>query len=641
MMRRTALLLLVVVAVLTGTAGTAGALSLGTDCKEPPSAVAPGNPIGGNPAQGPTGGDPFAARAQTTVYREYGLVVPSWTTYDLGCGPALSRDPTAVVTTFFANGLEAVPTMIGGTIMSALAHGVLGWTGLEAVDRSLGQVSADLRDAVWADAVAIVGLLVMVWWAYQLLRGDLRRLTLATVYVVCAVAFFALLIGYPQKAGSFFDGAMRSAVGTAYGVPSEPGAAGAGPAAADRLIGGLYESASYRTWCWGMVGTDTRVGARYCAPLWRATHFSYAEARQPADRQAALRKGKASDFAALADGLRRENPGAYQILQGKDWVVRSAAAGLSAALWMLLSFYPVWGLGMVFGSLLLFRLTVALAPALGPVFLHPAMARSAKAMANVLFGGIVNTVIFTFATAVYLRLAASLLADGAGLDLPLRLALLLILTVALWVLTKPWRRLTGMGRDLTRVIDRAGYRVSGEGIRDAAAAAARGAASAGAVAAGAGSVMTALTVAEMADGRDGGPSRHQPARPEVTSAPGTVYVPSTREPAGGAVPAALPSGVDGGPAVGPGSPGSRSPGSRSPGSRSPGSTSPGGWTDVPPIGPPLRPATAVLTEDGAEVYAIYSASDHAVHPQFLPEEPAGQPPPPDGAPPMYRRGTEA
>ena len=46
--------------------------ALGPDCKEAPPATAPGNPIGGNPAQQPTGQDPFAAKSSTTVYREYG-----------------------------------------------------------------------------------------------------------------------------------------------------------------------------------------------------------------------------------------------------------------------------------------------------------------------------------------------------------------------------------------------------------------------------------------------------------------------------------------------------------------------------------------------------------------------------------------
>jgi hypothetical protein len=511
--------------------------------------------------------------------------------------------------------------MAGGTTMSALAHGVLGWTGLEAIDRALAGISADLRDAVWADAVGIVGLLILVWWMIQLLRGNLRRLTSATVYVVAAVAFFALLIGYPQKAGSFFDGAMRSAVGTAYGVPDGTGpAAGggdAGRASADVLVADLYHSASYRTWCWGMVGTDAAVGTEYCPRLWKATHFSFAETHLPADRQAELRTGKAADFQQAAQRLQSTHPGAYQILQGKDWVARSAAAGLSAVLWLLLSLYPIWGLGMVFGSLLLFRLAVALAPALGPVFLHPAMARSAKAMGNVLFGGAVNTVIFTFATAVYLRLAASLTGDGTGMDLPLRLALLLILTVALWVLTKPWRRLTGLGKDLTRVIDRAGYRVSGDGVRDGVVTAARGAATVGAVASGAGSVMTAMTLAEMADAQDGG-ARPVPPQPAVPGNSGVVFVPSTREPA--VVPAALPAG-SGGDGVAAGVV-----------ARRPERAAPADG---------IRPAVTTLTADGSEVYAIYSANDHAMHARTVADEPpAGRPPAPapNTDPPVYHRG---
>jgi hypothetical protein len=527
--------------------------------------------------------------------------------------------------------------MAGGTTMSALAHGVLGWTGLEAVDRALAGISADLRDAVWADAVAIVGLLILVWWMVQLLRGNLRRLTVATVYVVAAVAFAALLIGYPQKAGSFFDGVMRSAVGTAYGVPGgtgqDAGSGEAGRAAADVLVADLYHSAGYRTWCWGMVGTDAAVGREYCPQLWKATHFSFAETHLPASRQADLRARKAEEFRQAADRLRSTHPGAYQILQGKDWVARTAAAGLSAVLWLLLSLYPIWGLGMVFGSLLLFRLTVALAPALGPVFLHPAMARSAKAMGNVLFGGAVNTVIFTFATAVYLRLASSLVDDGTGLDLPLRLALLLILTVALWVLTKPWRRLTGLGKDLTRVVERVGYRVSGDGIRDGALAAARGVGTVGAAASGAGAVMTAMTLAEMADAQDGGP-RFVPPGPTLPGNRGMVFVPSTRQ---DAVPAALPAAPGGDPAAVAVAPRPER----------------GGPVDG------IRPAVTTLTADGSEVYAIYSANDHAMHARPLADRPPGSPaeplpvdhlpvdhlpaepqpdPRPDGEPPVYRRG---
>jgi hypothetical protein len=322
----------------------------------------------------------------------------------------------------------------------------------------------------------------------------------------------------------------------------------------------------------------------------------------------------------VAERLQSRHPGSYQILQGKDWVARSAAAGLSAVLWVLLSLYPIWGLAMVFGSLLLFRLTVALAPALGPVFLHPAMARSAKAMGNVLFGGAVNTVIFTFATAVYLRLAASLVDDGTGMDLPLRLALLLILTVALWVLTKPWRRLTGLGKDLTRVVERVGYRVSGDGIRDGAATAARGVVTVGAAASGAGSVMTAMTLAEMADGQDGG-TRFVAAPPAPPRSNGVVFVPSTREPA--VVPAALPAGPGGDPVAAEVVP--RPP-------------EHGDAHEPPPPGG-IRPAVTTLTADGAEVYAIYSANDHAMHSRRAEELPAGRPEPTERADPtVYRRG---
>jgi hypothetical protein len=210
------------------------------------------------------------------------------------------------------------------------------------------------------------------------------------------------------------------------------------------------------------------------------------------------------------------------------------------------------------------------------------------------------------------------------MDLPLRLALLLILTVALWVLTKPWRRLTGLGKDLTRVIERVGYRVSGDGFRDGAATAGRGIVTVGAAASGAGSVMTAMTLAEMADAQDNG-TPFVPPRPGLPGNRDVVFVPSTREPA--PVPAALPAGSGGDPAAGAVV-------------EYQGERSEGAHRGVPADG--IRPAVTTLTADGSEVYAIYSANDHAMHSRSVADEPpaATQPESMSNAdPPVYRRGS--
>jgi hypothetical protein len=210
------------------------------------------------------------------------------------------------------------------------------------------------------------------------------------------------------------------------------------------------------------------------------------------------------------------------------------------------------------------------------------------------------------------------------MDLPLRLALLLILTVALWVLTKPWRRLTGLGKDLTRVVERVGYRLGGDGIRDGVVSAARGAATVGAAASGAGSVMTAMTLAEMADAQDGG-TRFVPPQTALPGSRDVVFVPSTREPA--VVPGALPAG-SGGDAATAGIVEYR------------GERGEVANRGAPPDG--IRPAVTTLTADGSEVYAIYSANDHAMHSTSVTadEPPAGRQPAPAGNtdPPVYHRG---
>jgi hypothetical protein len=437
-------------AVLLPFGGTAYAI--GPDCKDAPAVVAPGSLIGGDPAQEATGHSPFDPNPDTTVYREYGLVPPAWSTYDLGCGLGgdFVKDPAAVFWTALGSGALGLPTVFVGGTVSALAHAVLGWTGIDAIDEVLGSVSTQLRDTVWIAAVPVVLLFVLLWWFVVLLRGDSKRLTSATVYIVCAVFLFALMVGFPAKAAGYFDQLMRSAVVTAFTPASGIDTSGAvtkdeGKAASDAIVGTLYATASYRTWCWGMVGTDHEVGDKYCWPLWQATHFSRQEVATGQNRKADAER-KQAQFKDIADKIQENHPGAYPVLQGKAGFTRVTAGFAALLLWLLLGFFPLWGLGMVFLSLLIFRLAIAVAPAIGPLFLHPGMARAAKSTGNFLFGGLVNAVIFTFATSVFLTVAATLVDLGqGGLDLPLRFALLLIVTIALWFLTTPWRRLTAMG----------------------------------------------------------------------------------------------------------------------------------------------------------------------------------------------------
>ena len=47
--------------------------------------------------------DPFAEDATTTIYEQYGYAGLRWHTYDLGCGPDMSRNPDAVIGTAVSN----------------------------------------------------------------------------------------------------------------------------------------------------------------------------------------------------------------------------------------------------------------------------------------------------------------------------------------------------------------------------------------------------------------------------------------------------------------------------------------------------------------------------------------------------------
>lgn len=438
------------------------------DCVEPPVATAPSEQapavtLGAGAAQDPTGEDPFEGDAKTTVYREYGWPSTWWAPYDLGCGAQMANDPIAVLSTFFGN-LLALGVLVGGSLFDVVAHSTIGWSGLGFVDGGLESIVADLRGQVWLPTMTLVAIAAALWFVLHSVRGDSKKVALAAGWSVVAVLLVATMVSYPTKSAQVFDAAVGSAVTTAYGTSAISGADGRdGSAVADDAISAVYDVVVYDRWCEGMVGSGEEVRARWCPRLWKATFLSATEARASGSALATLIDRKKQEFDTVAAEIKEDDPGAYRVLQGKDWSGRVVAAGVGSAVLLALVLFPLSAAVVLLVALLMLRAAVFLAPVLGPVMIHPSAQRAGRSVLRLLGGAAVNAAVFAFASAVYLRIAVEVL-GATGTPLLLRMVVLVVLTAALWVITRPWRRLTGLGRGMAATIGgRSGS--GGEGAR--------------------------------------------------------------------------------------------------------------------------------------------------------------------------------
>lgn len=436
-------ILIALIAALT-LAPAAPAAAAPFDCKDAPTPTQPstGGPawFGAQAAQEDTGADPFAAGSTTTVYREYGWPTNWWPTYDLGCGPDVARAPQSVIGSFAAN-LMAGGTLMFATSFDALVHSVLDWKGLQVVDESLVGIVTDLRQDIWAPLIILSILLTAAWFLLVAMRGDVRAATRAAGLTMITALALVIILNYPQKSAQMFDSAVKGAVAVSYTgtVPD----ADSGAEIADGIVGRVFQATMYDRWCEGMLGGGRAAADQWCPRLWTSMYLSRTEAALEGDAKSDLVEKKKDQFEEVAEEIKDKDPAAYSVLTGSDYQTRMFAATSAGVVWPLVSFFPIVALFMLMVSLMIMRVAVLFAPIAGPLMLHPAFRKIARSTLHVIGGSVLYALLFGVASAIFLRLVVAIM---AATDMPLvvRLIALAVLTAAVWIITKPIKRLRQM-----------------------------------------------------------------------------------------------------------------------------------------------------------------------------------------------------
>ena len=409
--------------VLLGSPATAEPL----DCKEAPEPDRPGTGLVGSL-------DPpnFGTGEPGSVYYEVGYAGLVWHNYDLGCA-GTAFNPASTTDTWLGNqAFNVAKFAVGGVNWS---HYLIADGGqlLAPLDAVIGDATAAMYQAVFttwvgpALAVLAVTLLVLA------LRGDLARQTQRAAFALAALmvgsAAYLTPIEWAKAAdGLLLDGITKMQEGFLSQVGLGDG---------DTLPTVLVDRVVYDNWLRGEFGSpDVPQAQELGRDLLRAQTFTKVEISERRDTPE-LAGQKKADFAALADRMGDR----YTYFQGKSGS-RVGVGMLAVIQAACIALFQLLSKVLVLMALLVLRLMVMTAPAVAVVaILKPAIL---PALLRVAGAAIVNTIVVGALAGLHALLVVTLFRPNSGVDLWLALLVTGVVTVVLWAVARPFRRLVSM-----------------------------------------------------------------------------------------------------------------------------------------------------------------------------------------------------
>ena len=409
---------------LVGTPASAQAF----DCKAPPDPDRPGTGLVGSLDPAPIGvGTPGSA------YDEVGYAGQVWWTYDLGCGPGGARDPSAATDTWLGNQVfDTAKVIVGGVNW---AHYLIA-RGSGLLDPLDGIVAAGTRamyEAVFTTWVGIALAALAVVMLVLAMRGDLsrqmRRAGVAVVALAVAAAAYAAPVAWSRMAdGVLLDGVTAMQDGFLAPV---------GGAESNTLPTVLTDQIVYTTWLRGEFGSADVPQARDLGrDLLRAQTFTKTEVAtgQDGQAQADAKRAAFGDLAGRAGDR-------YSYLQGRSGS-RVGAGVLALVQAAAIALFQLAGKLLLLVSMLVIRLLVMTAPALAVVaLLKPEILGSVLRIGGT---ALVNTLLVGALAGLHALLVVALFRPGSGVDTWLALLVSGVVSVVLWAVARPFRRLSAM-----------------------------------------------------------------------------------------------------------------------------------------------------------------------------------------------------
>jgi hypothetical protein len=403
------------------------ALAQGFDCKEAPEPDRPSSGLVGSLDP------PRASHGELgSVYREVGYAGLVWHNYDIGCAGAALNPATSTDTWMGNQAFNVAKFVVAGVNWS---HYLIADGGelLSPLDQLISDATRAMYDAVFTTWIGVVLVVLAVILLVLALRGDLARQTQRAALAVAALVIGSAAYLAPVDWAKAADGLLLDGV-----TQMQEGFLGqVGLGTRDTLPTVLVDQVIYQNWLRGEFGSPEVPQAQELGrDLLRAQTFTKAEVAEGRDTLQ-LAEQKKADFAALASRMGDR----YAYFKGEAGS-RLGAGLLAVVQAMCVALFQLLSKVLVLVAMLLLRLMVMTAPAVAVVAIlkpdiMPALLRVAGA-------AIVNALVVGALAGLHALLVVSLFRPGSGVDLWLALLITGVVTVVLWAVARPFRRLVSM-----------------------------------------------------------------------------------------------------------------------------------------------------------------------------------------------------
>ncbi|MBK1789002.1 magnesium transporter [Prauserella cavernicola] len=402
------------------------AMAQGGGC-EAPNPERPGSGMVG--AIDPTKGQGEAGSA----YLDYGYAGMVWNVYDCDNGALGITDPNTTVDTWAGNQLFNIGKNIVGATNS-LHYTVLEGGLLNPIYNAVSQGAEAVYNNIYAQLFGLAALILALIMFRNIWRGDLstvsKRALLAIGGLWLAASSMALL--------RYYDEIDRAIVQTTTNIQ-----AGFVDETEDRVVRhvlptDLHDKVVYENWLRGTFGSPEAPQAeQFGRPLLDAQAFTWEQMRGGDDADENVINGKKEEFKNISTQL---GPAAGYFT-GEDGS-RTGAGFLSMLQSLAYALFQLFAKAAVLLAQILVRLFTLTAPLIGLVAIlhHDILRRVGKVIGSVAF----NLIVLSVLAGVHALLLQAIFAAGNSLSMLTQMALAGLVTILLFLVGRPARRLWQM-----------------------------------------------------------------------------------------------------------------------------------------------------------------------------------------------------
>jgi hypothetical protein len=397
-------------------------------CGEAPNPERPGSGMVG--AIDPPAGQGEAGSA----YVDYGYAGMVWNTFQTNCGPLAGlTSPNSTIDTWAGSQLFNIAKNIVGATNS-LHYTVLEGGLLNPLYSAVKSGAEKVYNNIYAQLFGLFALLLSIMMFRNIWRGDLAAVSKRALYALAAVWLAASSLALLR----YFDPIDKAIVQTTTNIQ-----AGFVDASSNRVIRhvlptDLHNEIVYKNWLRGEFGSPTAPQAQqFGRPLLDAQAFTWAQIRAGADANQSVVDSKKAAYKNISTQL---GP-ATGYFTG-DAGGRTGAGFLALGQSLVYSLFQLLAKAAVLLAQVLIRLFTLTAPLIGLVaLLHPdILRRVAKVAGAVAF----NLVVLSVLAGVHALLLQAIFGAGSSLSMLTQMVMAGLVTVLLFMVARPVRRLWQM-----------------------------------------------------------------------------------------------------------------------------------------------------------------------------------------------------